>query len=240
MLPSPSQRHESHYRKRGKSLFSLRTMALLAAITCTLFAFHYLLNRVVDGPVVVHMTMHIIIMSLIAPVSAWFLRPDLVGYKYFYQLSKLRFATLIQLLVFFFWHSPYFMQASMQSTLVEFATHVSLLLAAVWFWLAIFANTRERPWVTIPVLLLSGKLFCLVGTLYVFAPRLLYAEMIVAVTEMVSLGDQQLAGLIMLSVCPVTYIGASIVIAARWFYQLTEKYSNDSATPSRQQAVAIS
>jgi putative membrane protein len=37
------------------------------------------------------------------------------------------------------------------------------------------------------------------------------------------MADQQLAGLIMLTACPLTYVGASIVFVARWFANLSEE-----------------
>jgi putative membrane protein len=96
----------------------------------------------------------------------------------------------------------------------------SLTAAATWFWLAIYAAPATGRWGGIFALLVTGKLFCLLGALLVFAPRSLFVAMmpgadVVAMPE--SLADQQLAGLVMLVACPLIYITAGVVLASRWF-----------------------
>jgi putative membrane protein len=59
------------------------------------------------------------------------------------------------------------------------------------------------------------RLFCLLGAIFVFAPRPLFAH-----HGGVSLEDQQLAGLLMIVACPLTYVVAGTVIAARWVLAL--------------------
>jgi putative membrane protein len=56
-------------------------------------------------------------------------------------------------------------------------------------------------------LLLTGKLTCLLAVLLVFAPRALYPH--------AALADQQFAGLLMLAACPLSYLGAALVITLR-------------------------
>jgi putative membrane protein len=99
----------------------------------------------------------------------------------------------------------------------------SLTAAATWFWLAIYAASATGRWAGIFALLVTGKLFCLLGALLVFAPRPLFAAMmhgpdVVPMSE--SLADQQLAGLVMLVVCPLIYVTAGVVLASRWFLRM--------------------
>ena len=45
------------------------------------------------------------------------------------------------------------------------------------------------------------------GALLIFAPRTLYH---------LALDDQQLAGLLMITVCPLSYLVAAVVLAVQW------------------------
>ena len=58
--------------------------------------------------------------------------------------------------------------------------HVTLGLAAAWFWLTIAAMPRDASWRAIFALLVTGKLFCLLGALLVFAPNVLFGSMATA------------------------------------------------------------
>jgi putative membrane protein len=109
------------------------------------------------------------------------------------------------------------------------ATHLlmqaSLATVALWFWLEILSDGGVRRWRALLALLLTGKLFCLLGVLLVFAPRLLYPADAVAHGQPLpdfagALADQHLAGLLMLLACPLTYVAAGVVIAALWLRDL--------------------
>src|SRR5690606_17066756 len=89
----------------------------------------------------------------------------------------------------------------------------------LWFWAAILSLTGAGRWRGLLALLLTSKIFCLLGVLFVFAPRLIYPG-----TGhhglAVSLEDQHLAGLLMLVVCPASYLTAGVVMAARWLFEI--------------------
>jgi putative membrane protein len=95
---------------------------------------------------------------------------------------------------------------AMASMLRMVVMQVSLLMIATAFWTAVFARYRCSGWQAIVAVLVTGKLFCLLGALLVFSPRPLYAP------ELVSFADQQLAGLIMLTACPLTYVGVAFAM----------------------------
>jgi putative membrane protein len=107
-----------------------------------------------------------------------------------------------------------------------FAMHASLFLAAVWFWLAVITEAARANWSPLAALLVTGKLFCLLGVLFTFAPRAIYGQAALlqlcfgAASPWPLLEDQQFAGLLMLAVCPVVYVGAAIVMARRWLSAL--------------------
>jgi putative membrane protein len=96
----------------------------------------------------------------------------------------------------------------------------SLFGAALWFWRAILSGRSHGRWQAILALLFTAKLSCLPGVLLVFAPRALYAAPGTAGLETHLLADQQLAGLLMLAACPLTYLVAGVLIASRWLRDL--------------------
>jgi putative membrane protein len=109
------------------------------------------------------------------------------------------------------------------------AMHVSLFAVSLWFWASVVAEAEASRWRSLGALLITGKLFCLLGVLLAFAPRPLYAEAAHAhgMNQMAMnlLGDQQLAGLLMLVACPLTYVLAGIIIAARWIAEIERRPS---------------
>jgi putative membrane protein len=106
------------------------------------------------------------------------------------------------------------------------ATHVLvqgiLFASALFFWSAVFLQDGPHRWRGVLVLLVTGKLFCLLGVLLVFAPRLLYAPLAHGPAALSpTLADQQFAGLLMVVACPSSYVLAAIVIASRWLSDIS-------------------
>ena len=158
------------------------------------------------GSLTYHMAAHIFAMSVLAPLVAWL---------FIQQWPRLATQASPRLIM----ASPLVMMGSMQASLLVQLSMLGLLtLAASWFWICVLvAIANNRIWVVAP-LLLTGKLVCLFAILLVFAPRTLYPGM----GHTVQLEDQQAAGLLMLTACPLTYIGASIYLVARWFSDLSK------------------
>jgi putative membrane protein len=94
---------------------------------------------------------------------------------------------------------------------------VSLFVVALLFWLAVIDRARRSALQPILALLLTGKLACLLGALLVFAPRVLYPDHHVGSDPMLASGmaDQQLAGLIMIAACPLSYVMIGVALSAR-------------------------
>ena len=72
-------------------------------------------------------------------------------------------------------------------------------------------------------LLVTAKLSCLLGALFIFAPRPLYAGYLASngiQTDGSALEDQHVAGLLMLTAYTFSYIGAAVVIVARWLSEV--------------------
>lgn len=165
-----------------------------------------------------HMTVHLALMGLFAPLVA----ARVPGYGASFALRPhLAAATAAQIGLLWAWHAPAVLTSVHGSAIATLAMHLSLFGCSVWFWAAIFGQAGRAPWKSILALLVTGKLLCLLGILFTFAPRPIYA-----ITSLhaghsgaagdLAIADQQLAGLVMLATCPVVYVAAATLIVRRW------------------------
>lgn len=162
------------------------------------------------------MATHIIAMNVVAPLAVWILPP---ARRWAARFSfGIATATIVQLAVLWGWHMPQAMRAAASHPAFGMAMHVSLFLSALLFWATVFEQHVQTPWRPIAALLVTGKLFCLLGVLLVFAPRTLYMPMAgdAAANGGQALADQHLAGLLMIVACPLSYVLGSVIIVRRW------------------------
>jgi len=161
-----------------------------------------LLPFVAFGPLSAHMAIHIGVMSALAPLAA------VAALRFFFDPSWARSAlwgaTGLQIVLLWTLHAP---ALHVLPGLVQTAAHLLLAGAAFVFWMAVLALPRAEKWKALLPLVVTGKLACLLGVLLIFAPRLLYG----AAHGAPGLEDQQLAGLLMVTACPLTYLVAAIV-----------------------------
>lgn len=171
------------------------------------------------GPISQHMLDHMALLGAAAPAGAWTLRrllPRVSGWT-------LTAAAVVQIGLIWAWHLPPVLSAAVETSATAHAAMTgSLYLAGLLFWCAIVGLAERSLWQAILALLVTGKLFCLFAAVLVFSPRLLYDVHAVrahhaAHAALSGLDDQQLAGLIMIAVCPLTYVAAGIAVAVRWF-----------------------
>jgi putative membrane protein len=167
------------------------------------------------GPLSAGMAGHILLMNLLAPlVAASAARSSPAILRHFRGLAA---PTLVQLVLLWGWHAPPSLAAAMDRPGLHLAMQGSLWLAALWFWSAVVNATAGGQWRAIAALLVTSKLFCLLGLLLTFASYPLYAAMTHhGGTALDPLADQQLAGLLMLVACPLSYLVAAVVIASNW------------------------
>lgn len=170
------------------------------------------------GTLSAHMALHIALMNVVAPLGAVLLRRELVV-RANHAAMPWAVAT-IQIVLLLSWHFPSLHRLAMQSHILQIVMHTSLFLVALWFWWALLRMPLEARWQAVPILLLTGKLSCLLAALLVFAPRVLYDIPIhvSAVSHnwtLASLEDQQLAGLLMIIACPLSYVVAGVIFAAQ-------------------------
>jgi putative membrane protein len=93
--------------------------------------------------------------------------------------------------------------------------HALLFAVALAFWTSVAAAVTHR-WQAMLALLISGKFACLLGVLLIFAPRRLFgvhAEHVAHTAT--SLIDQQLAGLLMITACPLSYVLPAVMLAVQ-------------------------
>ena len=200
-----------------RALGALRLAAEVALVTLAFIA----ASIMHGGTLTWHMIIHIALMNIAAPWVAWNLLHVQRGSKGEGKLYvSLSLATAGQLVIFCFWHTPLGMAAMTGFYIIRLLAMGTLFASAVWFWLSVFVSIRQGRITAIFPLLLTGKIFCLIAAILVFAPRLLYTDMPPLAAAMT---DQQLAGLIMLTACPLTYVGASIIILARWYNALADR-----------------
>lgn len=172
----------------------------------------------VGGFLTQHMTAHIVAMNVVAPFLAVLLPVGIV--QSILPRRALAAATALQLALLWGWHAPAVLAAASADAGIMALMHVSLFFSALWFWSAIVNETRRGNWAPLGALLVTGKLFCLLGLLLAFAPRALYVrsafiESCFGFAGTSFIADQQLAGLLMLTACPLVYVTAAIGIAGR-------------------------
>jgi putative membrane protein len=185
------------------------------------------------GPLARHMAAHILTMSIVAPLLALAMIAAPARTRSFAwgRGTNLAAATATQVLLLWAWHAPPAMEALGHTLHGRLLMHASLAAAALWFWLEVFSDRSTLRWRALAALALTGKLFCLLGVLLVFAPRALYAVAAIAPAPD-GLADQQLAGLLMVIACPLTYVLAAVVIAARGLQDIAAR-SGASTAPAR-------
>lgn len=216
-MPQPQIMQQPHIKN-----FGALDLLLIGGLLGLLFVYAQ-----ADGPMTRHMILHIALMTTAAPLLAkfWHCR---IKSNVTNGWPALWGATALQAIVFFVWHSPPAMMWAMGSLFTSLLMQSSLLVVAVMFWLTVFRLPVGAIWQSVLALLVTGKLFCLLAILLVLSPRVIYMH---GGHSMLTLADQQFAGLLMVVICPMSYILMAVVLISRWFYALsvnTEQVFNAS------------
>lgn len=174
-------------------------LAVLAAVLLFFLAFDL-------TPQAHHMSLHVVLMNIAAPFLAAAMAGRLAGLHL--PARWLWIATAVQIVVLWLTHIPAVHDAAMTHHSLRLGVYVALTVSALAFWGACIGIAAPSRWHTVPALAITGKLFCLLAALLVFSPRPLYA-----VHGHGGLEDQQLAGLLMIIACPLSYLTAGLVIS---------------------------
>jgi putative membrane protein len=204
-----------------------QTLAATASAICVLIGGAIVLSGHELGPASGHMAAHIGSMNLLAPLAAALLvrrQPARPG-----KPGTVWTAAIVQLVLLWSWHAPA-LQQLLSSHNVQIATHGVLFLSALWFWWSLLRLAGGARWHAIAALLMTGKFACLLGVLLTFSPRLLHAT---AGLHAASLSDQQFAGLLMITACPLSYLVAGVILAARLIGSPASAWKAPTATTVR-------
>jgi len=161
-----------------------------------------------------HMVQHLLVMNVAALLmaAAW---P--AGKR---RPISLPAVTAAQMAALWVWHTPAIFAAAHHSLAVQGLMQASLFAVALLFWKGIFDYARP-VWHRIFALLITAKLFCLLGAAFVFSRRTLYPAFgNPEAWGLTALEDQHLAGLLMVSSCALIYVAAAIALFARWLFTI--------------------
>ncbi len=186
------------------------------------------------GPLSRHMALHIACMNVAAPLAAVALArgPTSRAHLWAAAPSVLWIATLAQLVILWASHSPLVHYDVLTAPLAAIAVHGVLFLAALAFWLSIVGSSTHR-WQAMLALLISGKFACLLGALFVFAPRPLLAAVHAGHAGGATLlPDQHFAGLLMIAACPLSYVLTAVILAVQAVNGLDETGTRVVSTAS--------
>lgn len=170
------------------------------------------LASVAHGTLAGHMLQHLVVMNLAGLLFAVALRPRL--------RRLLAVSTVLQVVLLWCWHMPVAYDAARQDVILMLLMQASLLAASFLFWGSVLAHPVEKSWQTIFAALVTAKAFCLFGALLCFSRRVLYpAHGDHGLSDLSSLDDQQLAGLLMMASCALVYVAAAVTLFMRWIDQ---------------------
>ena len=180
------------------------------------------LPRLAAGAFWAHMTMHMGVVAVAAPLLAL----GIAGSRYdpVPRSPRLLFApipaSVLELVVVWAWHAPGLHHAARHSTAGLMAEQSMFLVAGLLVWISAFGGSamRQAPGrraaAGVVGLLLTSMHMTLLGALLALTPRPLYDHM-QGVAGLTALEDQHLGGAIMLVVGAVSYLSGSLWLTVR-------------------------
>jgi putative membrane protein len=160
------------------------------------------------GPLSHHMVLHIMTMNVVAPLAAALVVATAT--RRTAAPRRLWLIAVAQILALHFLHTPRFHAMAAHAPAFSLAVHGLLAALAFAFWTALLRLDDRHLWHAPATLLVTAKLACLLAALLIFSPRPLYAGIDHA--GHANLADQQLAGLLMVVACPLSYLTAAILL----------------------------
>lgn len=199
--------------------YSARALAPMVSAGFVFAAGAVTLVLLEPGPLSLQMTQHLFVMNVAAPLLAGVRREPRFSYP-----GVLWIAALAQIALLWTWHLPSVQTAAAASFALHLVMLGMLAVTAFVFWSLVLQAARVGKWHALAGLLLTGKLACLLGALMIFATRDLYTlpglVFPICSTGPSTLADQNLAGLLMITACPLSYLVAAVVLATQMFARL--------------------
>ena len=170
-----------------------------------------------------HMTMHMAVVAIAAPLIALGLgggRLDLT-HRYPALFNPIP-ASLLELFVVWAWHAPALHHAARSSMGGLVVEQGSFLLSGLFVWVAAFgsesARSGARAGAGVVALLLTSMHMTLLGALLALSPRALYSHGVAGGTRS-PLDEQHLGGAIMLAVGGASYLAGGLWLSVRLLRQ---------------------
>jgi putative membrane protein len=165
-----------------------------------------------------HMTMHMIVVAVAAPLLAF----GLAGGRYdpvrqWPTLFPPLPLSLVEFAVVWAWHAPALHHVARHGLVGLIAEQTLFLVSGLLLWLAAFggepARRANRSGAGVAALLLTVMHMTLLGALIALSPRPLYSHAL-GLPALTPLEDQQLGGAIMLCVGGVAYLAGGLWLLA--------------------------
>ena len=192
----------------------------LLAITVLVFSWVWPLALYANQLFAIHMVQHLLSMNVAALLFASVLRRNE------WLSFSLPLVATFQMVSLWMWHTPAVFIASHGNFQLDLLMKASLFAGALLFWIAILDYRANSLWIRIFTLLITGKVFCLLGAVFVFTRRPLYPIHGDPGPWMSAIEDQQLAGLVMVSACALTYVAAAIALFVHWMFKVKKSAFN--------------
>lgn len=166
-----------------------------------------------------HMTMHMAVVALAAPLLALGVAGSAIDpVRTIPRLIAPVPASIIELVMVWAWHTPAMHHAARQQTWVLAVEQASFLAAGFLLWIAAVGGTRGeregRRGAGVIGLLFTSMHMTLLGALFALAPRSLYPHSAYPSAELSPLSDQHLGGAIMLFVGGLSYLIGGLWLTA--------------------------
>jgi putative membrane protein len=167
-----------------------------------------------------HMTMHMAVVAVAAPLLAFGLAGGpLDPARRFPAVFAAVPASILELVVVWFWHTPALHHAARGSSTGLLLEQSSFLAAGFLVWMSAVggmpAYGAPRAGSGVVALLLTSMHMTLLGALIALAPRVLYAHAVALQPPAAALAEQHLGGVIMLVVGGASYLFGGLWLAAR-------------------------
>jgi putative membrane protein len=167
-----------------------------------------------------HMTMHMAVVAVAAPLLAFAVAGSRVDPAARWPILFAAIpASVLELLVVWGWHAPALHHAARGGATALAAEQASFLAAGLLVWIAAVGGgagqRANRTAAGIVALLLTSMHMTLLGALLALSPRPLYAHAVTLVGDAAALDEQHLGGAIMLLVGGAAYLAGGLWLAAR-------------------------
>ena len=196
----------------------MRPFLLIMGIVALTSAWGSGLPQVAAGAFSAHMTMHMLVVAVAAPL----LSLGMAGSSFdpvpkFPAIFAPIPLSVLELIAVWGWHTPALHHAARHSLGGLIAEQATFLVCGLLLWLSAFGGKRRedpnRAAAGIGGLLLTSMHMTLLGALLALAPRPLYHH-VEASAGLTPLQDQHLGGAIMLLIGGVSYLAGGIALAA--------------------------